>query len=420
MNLEHDLIALLAKYKNIYKNFAERITTDLFNDILHKEIVSDIIVNANDKNYDYYSLMIKYGDNLPHLDLEIEDKIEYAENLINRLTFKSAQARLNQYCSAYTKSYMSNNNPSIDKFFEYIKNLNTNIDDIKIYDSSHLLETLNQKHDVVFKLNTMIGDFRKGVVIIAGRPGMAKTTLAVNMFIEQIQNNTRSVFFSLEMPVAQINELIKCAVMDKSLNSVISPDMLNRFENFISFAKNNMFVIDKESLTTSSIEKSINRIIVQNGKVDFVIIDNLNLINKNNEREYDALSRITAELKSLSKRLDIVLLVIAHVNRENSARSDKKPILSDLRGSGTIEQDADYVVFIHREDYYYLEKGQIPPHEIKNVLEFWHAKNRFEYQQSGYKHINLANKKVKRDLTDFEIQKYKNILLTKQISKNSF
>jgi replicative DNA helicase len=227
-------------------------------------------------------------------------------------------------------------------------------------------------------LDRMLGGFQKSdLIILAGRPGMGKTTLAINMAynaaLEFKKNGeNKSVgFFSLEMPAVQIVSKIL------SLETGINTDRFRKGEihedEFINIVNKAdiistapIFIDDTAALTIPSIKTRIRRLIKQEN-LSFVVIDYLGLIHGINESskrsKVTEVTEITQGLKAIAKEFNIPVLALSQLSRGTESREGNKPVLSDLRDSGSIEQDADIVMFIFRE-YYYKEK--IKPKIVKN------------------------------------------------------
>jgi replicative DNA helicase len=211
------------------------------------------------------------------------------------------------------------------------------------------------------------------LIVLAGRPGMGKTTLAINMaynaaleFKKEFEKSgeKRSVgFFSLEMPAVQIVSKILSAETglntDKFRKGMIREDeFTNIVEKADKISNTPLFIDDTPALSISSVKTRIRRLIRQEN-LSFVVIDYLQYMHGVNESSKNnrvlEISEITRGLKAIAKEFNIPILALSQLSRGLESRDDKRPLLSDLRESGSIEQDADIVMFIFRE-YYYEEK----------------------------------------------------------------
>ncbi|ACA57534.1 replicative DNA helicase [Clostridium botulinum] len=203
------------------------------------------------------------------------------------------------------------------------------------------------------------GLYKQDLMIIAARPSMGKTALVLNIAKELIFTKNKNVgIFSLEMSKEQLVTRILCSMARISLNE-INPEMDNKkwinisnTMNIIYSKRDNMHIFDK-SKSLNTIISDCKRLKMQN-KLDLIIIDYLQLImvtkkfnSQNEEKGY-----ISNCLKGLSKELDVPIICLSQLSRAPETRADKRPVLSDLRDSGSIEQDADIIMFIYRDEYY--------------------------------------------------------------------
>ncbi len=282
---------------------------------------------------------------------------------------------------------------------------------------SILIETVDyvekayKKDSDVVGLKTGLKDFDKKIgglhnsdlIIIAGRPSMGKTAFATNIafnianYIESKNSVSKNkvLFFSLEMSSEQL------ATRILSENSNISSEKIrtgeiskNDFDNLVKSSETlsdlSLFIDDTPALTVSSIRTRSRRLKRKEG-LDLIIIDYLQLINgesKNyNDNRVKEVSDITRGLKAIAKELHLPVIALSQLSRKVEDREDKRPQLSDLRESGAIEQDADLVVFLFREEYYLdrseptegTEKHTIwmnKMNEIHNIAEAIIAKHR--------------------------------------------
>ena len=218
-------------------------------------------------------------------------------------------------------------------------------------------------------LDNMLGGLHKSdLVIIAGRPSMGKTALATNIAfnaakrILEKQKKSSVTFFSLEMSSEQLSTRI-LSEQSRITSSNIRRGKINQdeFEKFIETSKNlenlPLFIDDTPAITISTLSNRARRIKRLHG-LDLIIVDYIQLMksgNYRNEGRVQEVAEITQGLKAIAKELNVPVLALSQLSRAVEQRDDKKPQLSDLRESGSIEQDADVVGFVFREEYY-LEK----------------------------------------------------------------
>ncbi len=227
-------------------------------------------------------------------------------------------------------------------------------------------------------LNKRTGGFHGGeLIIIAGRPGMGKSTFAVNIAEHVSINLGKTVaIFNLEMPREQIVNRILCsqALVDntKIRNGTMDADDWEKICDVAdSIAKAPIYIDDTASITVSQIRAKCRRL-KQMNQLDMVVIDYLQLMQGSgrSDNRQQEIADISRSLKVLAKELDIPVVALSQLKRESESQKGKRPILSDLRESGAIEQDADLVMFLFREFYY----SKDPDHKEK--AECIIAKNR--------------------------------------------
>lgn len=211
-----------------------------------------------------------------------------------------------------------------------------------------------------------MGFQRTDLIIVAARPSMGKTALAIDLCRKQIKNNIPVGFFSLEMSTEQIVDRMLAGESQIDMRQ-ISRGGMNQYDwqkidtATTSLIEYPMFVCDKGGLTINEIVGIAKNWKIKN-KIEILYVDYLQLISstekKNGNREQEV-SNISRRLKQLAKELHIPVVALSQLSRACEARTDKRPELSDLRESGSIEQDADMVIFPFREEYYNegAEKG---------------------------------------------------------------
>ena len=248
------------------------------------------------------------------------------------------------------------------------------------------LEELAASDSAIPGLSTGLTDLDRAIsglnksdlILLAARPGMGKTSMALNILLEAGKKSGKNVvFFSLEMSREQLAlRLIssECFVDNKKLvTGQLSPEDWEKIMVATDSLNRSHILIDDDSTV------SVADILAKCRRVDnlgLVIIDYLQLMQSAGGRQYSGENRqqvvsdISRALKIMAKELDVPVLCLSQLSRANESRSDKRPMLSDLRESGAIEQDADIVMFLYREGYY--DKDTPNP----NLAECIIAKNR--------------------------------------------
>ncbi len=197
------------------------------------------------------------------------------------------------------------------------------------------------------------------LIILAGRPGMGKTAIAVSMIMNPaIKNSIPVAFFSLEMSKEQLVARMQSQLSEVNVSRIVKKqlteteiDVVVRCANQLETAP--IYIDDTPSITLLEL-KSKARKLVKEQKIQLIVIDYLQLMRSglnisNREQEIAEISR---GLKSLAKELSIPIIALSQLSRAVESRGDKKPMLQDLRESGQIEQDADMVLFCYRPEYY--------------------------------------------------------------------
>ncbi|MCI5839218.1 MAG: replicative DNA helicase [Peptoniphilaceae bacterium] len=196
------------------------------------------------------------------------------------------------------------------------------------------------------------------LLLLAARPAMGKTAMGLSMAWQAAKNGKKVAIFSLEMSSHQLNQRLLSMVSRVDLSNIITgkiaDDEWGLIMNAANEIKNTDIYIDETAgITVSQLRSKAKRMKAEVG-LDLIVIDYLQLMSSdsNKENRQQEISTISRGLKNLSKELNTPVLSLAQLSREADKRSDHKPILSDLRESGAIEQDADVVMLLFREDYY--------------------------------------------------------------------
>lgn len=225
---------------------------------------------------------------------------------------------------------------------------------------------------------------KSDLIIIAARPAMGKTAFVLSMAKNMaVDLNTPIAIFSLEMSNVQlVNRLISnvCEIAGEKIKSGrltdLEWDQLNtRIKNLYTAP---LYIDDTPSLSITELRTKARRL-VREKNVEMILIDYLQLMNatgmKFGSREQEV-STISRNLKALAKELNIPIIALSQLSRQTESREDKRPVLSDLRESGAIEQDADIVCFIHRPEYYNKSGIDGNGKDIRGIAEFIIAKHR--------------------------------------------
>jgi replicative DNA helicase len=204
------------------------------------------------------------------------------------------------------------------------------------------------------------------LIILAGRPSMGKTATAVSMCIyPSLQQNIPVAIFSLEMSsfqlVCRIQSYLSEISVDKIIKGNLTMDEIRHIDNACEhIPKAPLYIDDTPNISLLELKSKCRKLVRENS-VKMIVIDYLQLMRsgfdiKNREQEIAEISR---GLKSLAKELNVPIIALSQLSRLVESRTDKKPLLSDLRESGQIEQDADMVIFTYRPQYYGIEQYEV-------------------------------------------------------------
>ena len=228
------------------------------------------------------------------------------------------------------------------------------------------------------------------LTILAGRPGMFKTGMALNICLASAKDGYPTDFFSLEMTKRQLVVRSLCHLSFDGIghspksNNVKNWNLTNKERSAISRAgemlsKSDLTIHTDHHLTipklAAKIRKSKRNWDNKGKKLRLVVIDYLQLMTSENrhQNKTQEISEISRGLKSLAKKMDVHIIALSQLSRAVEQREDKRPILSDLRDSGSIEQDADNVVFLYREHYYIAQEEPKGKDASGNKWEDWKA-----------------------------------------------
>lgn len=240
------------------------------------------------------------------------------------------------------------------------------------------------------RMDELMGGLQKSdLVILAGRPGMGKSALATNIAFNAAQSRVLDgdveqghaiAFFSLEMSAEQLALRILAEVSgvpsDKVRRGQIDQrDFDKVFEASEEIARLKLFFDDTPAISVSALRTRARRLLRTERRLDLIVVDYLQLMQPprtaRTDNRVQEISEITRGLKAIAKELNVPILALSQLSRAVEQREDKRPQLADLRESGSIEQDADVVMFVYRDDYY-LERKE-PPESLAEEHAQWQA-----------------------------------------------
>jgi replicative DNA helicase len=279
-----------------------------------------------------------------------EQILEYAEQTVFEIAERENQGR---------KSYLD--------IKEYLKGALERIDEL-FHKDSPITGIATGYDDLDMKT---AGFQRSDLIIVAGRPSMGKTAFAINIAEHAAIKGKHSVaVFSMEMPGEQLAMRMMSSLgridQHKIRTGKLSDEDWPRLTSAVSILQESkMFIDDTPALTPSELRARCRRISREHG-LDLVVVDYLQLMQVagTNENRATEISEISRSLKAMAKELSIPVIALSQLNRSLESRTDRRPVMSDLRESGAIEQDADVILFIYRDEVYDEESADKGTAEI--------------------------------------------------------
>ena len=218
------------------------------------------------------------------------------------------------------------------------------------------------------KLNYLTQGFKPGeLIIVAARPSVGKTALCLNFAQRVAKSNKAVAIFSLEMSKEQLfNRLLAISSMVSASNIQsgkikTAKERANILEGMKELSRSKIYIDDTPGIKLNDIIAKSTKLLANEKDLGLIVVDYLGLVqlaskSKGAESRQEEVRRISLALKDLARNLNIPVVVVSQLNRDVEKRDNKRPMMSDLRDSGNIEQDADIVMLIYREDYYSYAK----------------------------------------------------------------
>ena len=224
------------------------------------------------------------------------------------------------------------------------------------------------------------GLHRSDLILLAARPSMGKTALALNIAVNAARAGNVVAIFSLEMSKAQLgNRILSTASGVNSMNlntgNLSDSEMSDLIDALEEMSRLKLMIDDTAGLTIFEMRAKIRRLKHEHG-LDLIVVDYLQLMQGSQNRfseqnRQQEISEISRSLKAIARELQVPILALSQLSRNVEMRAEKKPQLSDLRESGSLEQDADMVMFLYRDEYYNRDDT-----DNQNIAELILAKNR--------------------------------------------
>lgn len=227
-------------------------------------------------------------------------------------------------------------------------------------------------------LDTLFGGLRGGdVIVLAGRPAMGKTTLAVNIAEHvSIEKAKIVLLVSLEMTADQLVERMVASQGRIDATRLRTGELEDEHWARVNLGMTKLtranIMIDDQSMGTPEGIRTRSRRMKREGGLDLIVVDYIQLMSTpgNSENRATEVGEISRSMKNLAKELNVPIILLSQLNRGLESRADKRPVMSDLRESGAIEQDADIVAFVYRDEYYHRDSAE------KGIAEIIVSKHR--------------------------------------------
>ncbi|PZV99803.1 replicative DNA helicase [Metamycoplasma auris] len=407
-NNEAALLGLLLVNPESYVKIGVIIRSEMFHFSSHRilyDAISEVIVNS--KNFDLPILIsyleqkkqfeqiasfmmtsseyIAYLMENPGFVSEIEI---YAKNIIDQYKVDCLTNLLNEVNETITTKTFD-----VSDLLSHIQLslINIDISEInstyeKIGDTAeNILQQILRKLDSDIGVGLQLGfpeldevllGLNKGdLMILAARPAMGKTAFALNIANNVAKKGKTVLFFSLEMSNPQLVQRMMAidstvSIAKLKIKELDIQDQRNLMHTVEEMSNWKIYINDRATLTISDIS-TLSKRFARNAKVDLIIIDYLQLIGDSSKRSQEnrqlEVAKISRSLKQLGRELECPVIALSQLSRSVEKREDKTPLISDLRESGAIEQDADRVVFLHRDDYY---KNKKTDEQEKDILAY--------------------------------------------------
>lgn len=406
---EQSIIGAIIRKSDLLDKASERLNFSDFHDIRHQKIFRSITELADkDKQIDYLTVMQSCKD-LFRSDEELTNYLlEIHRN-------SSGLINLDAYLDIVVNNSLRRKVASIGmQMTEAAYNSSLNIEDV-LNDFEHKILAIEKKRNVersrktakeIFletinyweqqaenkgelrgvstgfnDLDQIIDGLHKGdMVVVAGRPSMGKTATSLAMSMNVAMKKKNVLIFSMEMPTLSIGERLTSAMSGVPSSKarkgqLVQSDYTKIAGVSLPISHAHLEVDDSSYTTLANIRKECRRDIKNRGSLDLVVVDHIGLIEspsyKSNENTTQKIAEFSRGLKLLARELDCCIIAISQLNRKVEERQDKRPVMSDLRDSGAIEQDADVVMLVYRDEYYNKERSQ-----EKGIIELAIAKQR--------------------------------------------
>ena len=383
LNIERAVLSSIVYDPMLYENVSSQIDYKDFYHPFHQKLFLAIkYFVENDKPIDE-ELLKEYLEAKKELNedalLEVlaSNPMSSINEYIKELKDKSSRRKL-LHLSNNVKQLIENKEFVTDKVIDFIERniyqISTDRDISEFKDAKavitdtvqYVLEMKNRKENDLSGIDTGFSSLNKkmsglnegDLIIIAARPSMGKTAFGLNLAQNVIKQGKGVAFFSLEMSAEQLMlRMISAETyipLYKLRTGSLNDKEMELFDKATKdYSNKSIYIDDTGSLDINQLKTKIRNLKKRQPEIDLIIIDYLQLMHGKGKRDrHLEVGEISRGLKLLAKELNVPIIALSQLNRMLESRSDRRPLLSDLRESGALEQDADVIIFIHREDVY--------------------------------------------------------------------
>jgi len=465
---ENKLIGLLQKETHLIQDLPVGMTPNYFNNKINQRIFYSLKKLSDSKkeiSFDSLSQILVEVDNFSKEKI-LFDKNQYDEKLTERILESGIENHFEQYIKHITESYKRRKieeklleasdkikqssedyqdivleaETSINKLIEEgIVIEEVSLDQLIKSNFEIFMETKGKREKMITgwsDFDELTNGFRKGTLaVIMARPSMGKTAVAFDMAIRFAQRGKNTLIFSVEMDRQEIYDrtiAYLTGINTKEItdyNKVIENKHDEKIKQVIEKVKSyNLDINFEPRMSVEKIRQEVRRIKKDKG-LDVIFIDyfqKLKAMGFSPEATTSMLAEISMELKAIAKEFDISVVLLAQLNRNNESRENKRPSMSDIKGTGGIEQDADVIIGLYRDDYYQKDKTDL---STVQTTEFIVAKNRnggsgtikmsFDMNKSKFSELGrMTESQIKdnesiqfKELTETPIQAMNNVVV---------
>ena len=403
---EKAILGLAIVHNDLINNLMEKIKSEDFQDLRNALVFNAITqLNMDHDSIDFnmvnnqLELMGKLSDiGGETYVMELTDPTYFRANYDSYLEIVKEKS-MRRKLLKFGDDVLNKVSTSQEKSEELISNFSTQLFNLSEYDNKEGLVRLSDTIEEAFNYMTEMASNQSDItgittgfrdidrqlsgfqnsdfLLLAARPSVGKTALGINMGLNAALVGKKVAVFSLEMSRRQIFQRILSIITRVELQDIISGNIKKEdwpllYKSISKFQELDMYIDDTASISITELRAKSKRMKIEKG-LDLIVIDYLQLMTADmgrNDNRQQEISNISRGLKALAKELNIPVLALSQLSRKSEERSNKRPMLSDLRESGAIEQDADVVMMLYREDYYDEDS------EEQNIIEVITAKHR--------------------------------------------